>query len=401
MTSSPRLTYCTNVHPSEDLATLKESLVRWTIPLQQRLAATNRVPQPMPLGLYLSARTVSELARPKACQEFRDWLAERGFEVATLNCFPYGDFHGDRVKHEVFRPGWEDPRRKSYTLEAARVLTRLMPEGRASSISTVAGTFGAWSSGDDYRKTMARHLGEVAAGCARLEEESGRRLVISLEPEPLSTLETTPETVLFFQEFLWGKPGREGAREAGCPEDQLDQALRRHVGVCYDTCHQAVEFESATQSLAALQEAQVPVGKIQLSSALRLEDVDQNEEGWNALRRFEEPRYLHQTFVRDREGVIHRFEDLSLVPADPRHRRHWREARVHFHVPVDAERIPPLATTRSAMREALHYAMDQRITDLFEIETYTFEVFPDFEPERLVECLAREWESVAAEMSPV
>src|SRR5439155_14443698 len=132
-------------------------------------------------------------------------------------------------------------------------------------------------------------------------------------------------------------------------------AVRTHVGVCYDVCHQAVEFEDAVGAIAAIDAAGVRVNKVHISCALQLDRPAGNEEGRMALRRFVEPRYLHQTTALTATGEVLRAVDLDelLITSPPSGFNEARAWRVHFHVPVDAERIGPLATTRPPLREAL------------------------------------------------
>ena len=70
--------------------------------------------------------------------------------------------------------------------------------------------------------------------------------------------------------------------------------------------------------------------------------------------------------------------------------------RVHFHVPVDAESLGPLGTTRDDLRRALAcVAGDLDYEPHLEVETYTWEVLPGSEQPDLVSGLTRELEATA------
>ena len=58
----------------------------------------------------------------------QDLLARHDLYVFTLNGFPYGPFHGVRVKEEVYQPDWSYPERLAYTNQLADLL-RLLPDG--------------------------------------------------------------------------------------------------------------------------------------------------------------------------------------------------------------------------------------------------------------------------------
>ena len=64
--------------------------------------------------------------------------------------------------------------------------------------------------------------------------------------------------------------------------------------------------------------------------------------------------------------------------------------RVHFHVPVDAERLGALATTRPVLRQALAEVAKLPYAPHLEVETYTWEVLPGSDKPDLVTGLARE-----------
>ncbi len=94
------LTYCTNVHAIEDLASLLAALPRYCAPVRRRLGVRR-----LSLGLWLSRRSASALAAsPDARARLREALETNGLELVTLNGFPYGDFHAERVKEEVTGP---------------------------------------------------------------------------------------------------------------------------------------------------------------------------------------------------------------------------------------------------------------------------------------------------------
>ncbi len=61
---------------------------------------------------------------------------------------------------------------------------------------------------------------------------------------------------------------------SGLALSQAHGALRRHLGVVFDICHQAVEFEDVPESLASLTAAGIPVFKLQEAAALWVPDVN-------------------------------------------------------------------------------------------------------------------------------
>ena len=79
--------------------------------VRDRLLSTGDQPsnQPFPIGLRLSALAARQLLEGDQLPRFKDWLAANNSFVFTINGFPYGSFHGTRVKEKVFHPDWTDP----------------------------------------------------------------------------------------------------------------------------------------------------------------------------------------------------------------------------------------------------------------------------------------------------
>jgi hypothetical protein len=272
-------------------------------------------------------------------------------------------------------------------------LSRWIPKGFVGSVSTHTGSHKSFGGGADSADRIRRAWLRAAAELAHIEEESGKQIILSIEPEPFSRLETTSEVVASFEK-LWGETLRRSAAEWSVSPGWLERAARRHLGVCFDVCHQAVEFEDCVTSIARLRAAGIAIGKIQASIAPALARQDsQDQESLAKLAAFAEPRYLHQAFARDSQGNVVGRGDLGEALGDPTFLAAAREIRTHFHVPIFLERLgPSLGTTRGELEAVLRQCADA--TRCVEIETYTLSALPD--PPRddaaIVEIVAREWE---------
>lgn len=370
------LSYCTNVHAGRSVAEVQSGLDRYTLRVAEQFNA------PLAAGLWLASPVVRELqASEGATARFADGLREQGLTCHTLNAFPFGDFHSTRVKEQVYLPDWTQNDRLEYTLSCAEILARLLPDdGTTGSISTVPLGFKGFEPPADFADRCAAQLIQLARGLDELHARTGKLVRLAIEPEPLCVLETTAETLEFFARL----------RERASDENAVE-IVERHLGVCYDVCHQSVEFEDVAESIAALAGANVRINKVHITCAIELASPSKHPEGREALSRYVEPRYLHQTFARTRDGRILRLVDLSTKlarqpPSDYAEAECWR---VHFHVPVDAEELGPLRTTRGDLRRALAEVAWLDYAPHLEVETYTWEVLPGREPD-LVTGLTRE-----------
>ncbi len=367
------LTYCTNIHRGETWADTRAALERHLPDVKRRFAPG----VDMGVGLRLSAIASEELAAPRELQAFKDFLTAEGLYVFTINGFPYGPFHGTRVKEEVYQPDWRFPERLAYTNRLADQLAVLLPADPTldGSISTVPATFRPIGATAGALDTISENLLQHAAHLVRLKERTGRTITLALEPEPMCYLETSAELIPFIESRLFSRDAAQRfAQITGLGSAAAEAALRRHIGICYDVCHAAIEFEDPAESIARLRGAGIGIFKLQLSAALKVPRVDR--ETVARLGRFDEGVYLHQVVERRPDGTFVRF--LDLAPAFERiEQAYGNEWRVHCHVPVFMDTLPELETTQDFLREILKLHKKSAISPHLEVETYTFDVLPE------------------------
>ncbi|MCI0545957.1 MAG: metabolite traffic protein EboE, partial [Candidatus Rokubacteria bacterium] len=394
----PHLTYCTNIHAGETWDEVRANLERHV----RRVKAAVAPDRPFGVGLRLSAVAASALARPDELEAFRAFLGESGLYVFTINGFPYGPFHGTRVKEEVYLPDWLDDARLEYTDRLAELLAALLPDepGLEGTVSTVPGAYKARVRGAADEGRMAELIVRHAAGLHRLRERTGKLVSLALEPEPCCHMETIDETVRFFEGHLFAAPGvATFGRLTGLPRGESEAALRRHLGVCFDACHMAVEFEDAAHGLEALRRAGIRVGKVQVSAGLRIRMDPRDGALVDALRPFAEGVYLHQVVER-RDGRLVRYLDLpEALEGAARDGGGPREWRIHFHVPLFREELGRFASTQDYLRGVLGLLRREAHTPHLEVETYTWDVLPEaFRREDIAAAVARELRWVLGEL---
>jgi hypothetical protein len=356
------LGYCTNVHAGADLAATRANLERYAVAVKARVSPG----RPMGVGLWLSAAAARRLLDERQTAAFAGWLRDAGLVPFTLNGFPHGDFHQPVVKHRVYEPTWYETARLDYTLDLIQIQDALLPPDMEGSISTLPIAWGQPPPGDDLLSRAAANLRRVAEHLARLEQEMDRLIYLCLEPEPGCVLQRSDDVVRFFEEHLL--PGSDEA------------TVRRHLRVCHDVCHAAVMFEEQADVLRAYQGAGIAVGKVQVSSAVRVPlgrlAPEDRPAALEQLASFAEDRYLHQTVVR--EGSTEVFhEDLPLaLRAVGDAQRLGGEWRIHFHVPIYLERFGRLESTREQILACLEAVRASSAVRHFEVETYAWGVLP-------------------------
>ncbi|MBL9115708.1 MAG: metabolite traffic protein EboE [Verrucomicrobiaceae bacterium] len=355
------LGYCTNIHRGESWDETWKRLDVHTLEVRRRVLPQDK---PYGIGLRLGNQAARELAAsPCQLAEFQEWLEKNNCYVFTINGFPYGAFHGTRVKEQVFKPDWATQERLDYTCLLFDLLAKLLPKGMSGSVSTLPGSHKTFNVGSEEISQIFSNLKICKEHIARISEETGHDLHLGLEPEPLGLFETSGETIKFFGLYLDQYP--------------QDTEFLRFVGMNYDTCHLAIEYEEAASSLKRIQDHGIRISKLHFSNALRLTPTPENLQ---RLAQFNEPVYFHQVIVRDGNNPLRRFADLDLaleaVATDPKIA--GDEWRVHFHIPLHARPSSGFADTSDHVLGAMDWlATDPNGCKHIEMETYTWEVLPE------------------------
>ncbi len=367
------LTYSTLVHPADDWEQLYNSLITYLPKVKARIAGN----RPFGVCLRLSASTAHTLAGSAAERDkLKKFLGDNNMYVYTVNAFPYGAFKGTVVKEQVYEPDWRSEERTGYTINVAEVLADVGAPGMPLSIQSAPLGFKPRVTDDGVVKSYTDHVLRVVAHLVELEARTGRTVQLALEPEPFCFLETTDETIDYFTRHLYsGAAVEKLAKLAHIPISEANAALRRHLGIVYDICHQAVEYENISESLQKLVDAGIPVFKLQEAAALHIPEVTQGVV--DTLKRYAKTIYLTQTLEK-KNGKINRFlnvdDAIAAFEKDPAGPREWR---THIHVPVFLDDLGQFRTTRFAIEDALRFHKQKPLSPHLEVETYTWDMLPD------------------------
>ncbi len=305
-------------------------------------------------GLYLAAAAIAELDADAGLRaKFQRQIRQSGWSIWTANAFPFGGFHGKRVKEKAFLPDWRTSDRAEFSLAVAGFLAELMEPGEQGSVSTCPLGYGSAARQDP---ASLRHLERLALGLDELAERTGVDLVLALEPEPEGGFERVPDLAEWLAAHL----------------------AHPRIGICWDLCHSAVVGESAQEVLQALQSTGTPLGKVQVSAALQTE-AGFGPQAEALLGLIAEDRYFHQ--ARAFGASTQAWADLPDLLADA----DWadtlalhtaqHELRVHCHVPLHRSSFAP-GLISTDWRSMLQAAQQAGCRD-FEVETYTLPVLPE------------------------
>jgi hypothetical protein len=365
------ITYCGNIHPTQNVDQLLKNLEVHQGEIRKSLG----IQKDFPVGLWLPNTCIQEALDRHG--EIADQLESQQCKLVTLNAFPFGNFHGAPVKEKVYLPDWSMPERLEYSCRGAELGAKL--QLKQLSISTLSGGFRPLDS-SPKKEAYIEHWLQWVKFAKDLETETGTCAQLALEPEPFNTLEDHQDAI-----EMW-KSISSRARHKNICED----SLRRHLGICFDTCHFSVRFIEPLQAWKELKQQGVPVHKIQVSVAPRLQQsasLQHRQHFWS----LQEPTYLHQSYHRHLNGELSAFVDLPQAQQAGESTNFDGEWRTHFHVPIHwgdrpettgAELVAFLRhlkpeiknkidreRTREKTREIESQAQD---IPLLEIETYSF-----------------------------
>lgn len=356
------LCYCTNVHPGNTVDEVIKGIEQFAAKVAGNLDF------PIAVGLWFSRAVEEEMSFDMSHQQrIKNALNMHNLTCYTLNAFPFGNFHEKRVKENVYLPDWSDLKRAEYTGCCAYHLADFLDDEIEGSISTLPLGFKHHKHPEDFIQQCISNLIELANELHTIYQQTGKIIRLAIEPEPFCMLETTTEAIDFFAQLF----------QTAESENKLD-LVKQYIGLCYDVCHQAVEFEDAASAIQQIDQAGIRINKVQLSCAIEAQNPAHNPEVSTALLDYLDEKYLHQTMARLADGNILKQVDLtqSLIEQPD---ADWSAAeiwRVHYHVPVYADTVGPLKTTRPELVKALAAIKKLDYAPDLEVETYTWSVLP-------------------------
>ncbi|MBU1822806.1 MAG: metabolite traffic protein EboE [Bacteroidetes bacterium] len=383
------LTYCSNIHPGEKWEEHFETLQK-NLPFIRQMMAPD---QPFALGLRLANDASMELSSPEKLHEFQAWLKEHNLYVFTMNGFPYGGFHNTRVKDNVHTPDWTTTERTEYTKRLFSILAQLLPEGMDGGVSTSPLSYRFWwESEEDLSQAMesaTHNIMEIADQLITIKRETGKLMHLDIEPEPDGVLENSVEFVNWYRDHLLPTGVPYLQHKYSFSAQQAKEAILDHIRLCFDVCHVAVAFEEPSDVLDRLDTVGIKVGKIQISSAVKVDLRNEAAEKIEALGSFNEPVYLHQVVAKSADGTFAKFPDLPEA-LDAWQDGAAEEWRVHFHVPLFIDTYGKLDSTQEEIIKTLTIQKQAPFTHHLEVETYTWGVLPANMQKPIGESIVRE-----------
>ena len=383
------LTYCSNIHTGEDWQN-HFSVLQQNIP---NIKAKVSPDAAMGIGLRLANLASVDLLNAQKFEALKKWLADNDCYVFTMNGFPYGGFHDVVVKDQVHAPDWTTHERVDYTMRMFHLLSKLLPENLSEGgISTSPLSYRFWwKSSESMMEAIdiaTKNMLLVVDELLIVSEKTGKVLHLDIEPEPDGILENSAEFIDWYKNKLIPL-GIEHFAEKGVSEAKTLEIIQTHIQLCYDICHFGVSYEEPQTVIEQLNLSGIKVGKIQISSALKVDFTENPQAKLQAIAQYDEPTYLHQVVALRLDGKYDKFPDLKQA-IDNFEEGKYTQWRVHFHVPLFLETYGLLSSTQSEIIKTLAIQKEKPFTNHLEIETYTWAVLPKEVQVPLNESIIRE-----------
>lgn len=374
--SKSHLCYSMNVFPEKDWFSEKSIIRKKVLALKKEILKNKSAK--FAIGLWLDASGIREFRKRENLLEFKRWLDDNDLYVFTFNAFPYGVFHGKPVKKSVYLPDWTSRERLEYTCNVADLLSELLPKEITGSISTLPGAYKTGVKSERQTVKIAENFFFAAKHLDNIHKKTGRKIILGIEPEPDCLWEDPAGFISFYNKYF----------------ASIDEEIKEHIGVCYDTCHQEVIHAKPGQGLKEIIYNKIPIAKIQLSAAISSPTAQSKK----TLANFADQVYLHQTRVQNSDGTNSHYQDLpdALEKADKN--RLWM---VHYHIPVFSGKLTGgLETAKAELRETLKILKSNpEICGNLEIETYTFSVLPPaMRKSGILQSIAKEYKWIQANL---
>ncbi|MEA5457402.1 metabolite traffic protein EboE [Arcicella sp. LKC2W] len=383
------LTYCSNIHTGEDwqnhFAVLQENI--------PSIKAKVSPDAPMGIGLRLANLASIDLFDPRNLQILQSWLKENDCYIFTMNGFPYGGFHDVVVKDQVHAPDWTSDERVAYTIRMFHLLSKLLPNHLTEGgISTSPLSYRFWWKNEtvltEAIEKATKNMLTVVDELLLISKDTGKILHLDIEPEPDGILENSMEFIDWYQNTLIPMAIEHFAQKSISAEKAID-IIRTHIQLCYDICHFGVSYEEPQPAIDQLNALGIKVGKIQISSAIKVDFTSDAAAKLQAIAQYDEPTYLHQVVALRTDGKFDKFPDLKQA-IDGFEDGKYNQWRVHFHVPLFLETYGLLSSTQSEIIKTLAIQKTKPFTNHLEIETYTWGVLPSEVQVPLNESIIRE-----------
>jgi|GEM_PF-2518361 len=323
----PHLVCSIPVRPGADWAETFDAVQRTALPLRKQVCPD----APFGLNLPLSATAARDLIDPTTLKAFQSWLDKAGCYVCSLEGWscrpPQAETAG---RPAPAQPDWTSTEALHYAKLLLDLLAALLPEDVAGSVQIGPTALKPLVQTNADAQAIQAHLWTCIEHVDQLRTRTHKTLRLSVGAQPGAYLATSSDVTLFFQKLQ--------------ADRRDDERLETCLGVTYDACHSAAQFEDPAEALRHFQSFGIALTQIRLGAALALIATGPALQALKACLGESAP---FGVVARSPEGHLQYYPNLSaaLTQASPSESGPPPQWRLHFHWPLSSQPAAPLQST--------------------------------------------------------
>ena len=342
---SYKIMYCSNIFKNNT----KKKLIKNINKLHIKLKIKNKK-EKINIGLCISNKISNEIK--KNIIEIKQNFKKKFINIISINGFVYKSFHLKNIKDKIYWPDWTSKKRTNFTKNLIEITKQLKNKKDFGSISTMPISYKYW-----IKKKKQTYIFYKSSKNLITLTKYLKKIILSIEPEPCCLIETSSEFIKYINKWL----------EPLFKRNNKKKNIKKYIGLCYDICHFSVKFEKHKKILKKIREENITIGKLQISSAIKIKNKKINKKKINFL--IKSP-FLHQTTYKYKNR-IKTYKDIKYAIKNVIKHKHL-EWRIHCHIPIYFNKYKSFLTTNNEIIKVLNEIKKNKFTKHMEIETYTY-----------------------------
>lgn len=369
------LTYCSNIFKEKTWKNLFCKLKKYITNLRKFF-----IKKHIGLSLCLSNSLTNEIKKPDNISSLKTWLKKNSLYISSINGFVYQTFHQKSIKENIYLPDWTSKKRLIFTQNIIHILKNIIKKNHDGSISTLPISYKLWTKDNHKHYVLyktSKHLSDLLILLINIKKQTKNIIHLDIEPEPQCTIETYKETHAFFEHWLL--PICKKHLIPKYKKQHLITHIYKHIKICYDICHFSVNFENHKEILNSIKQSKIKIGKIQISSALKIDLNNNNKTSQlKTLLALQNSPFLHQTTEKV-ANKIKKYPDVKYI-LETFKQKAQGELRIHCHISIHEKIYKNIETTYQETQETLKVFLKTLHIKHIEIETYTHNIIYEDSP---------------------
>lgn len=338
------ITYCSNIFKTKSFEKLISNIKKYTDELKNNKKN---------ISLCLSKALLNDIIKKNNIKKIILLQKDKQIYISSINGFVYQDFHKKYIKEKIYLPDWTSKYRLLYTKNIILLIEKL--NINKVSISTLPLSYKNWSIKKQYPMIIYKSIKNITKIITHT-----KLINISIEPEPYCLLECYSDVIKFYDNWI----------------KKITKKNNKYIGLCYDICHFSVIFDKHEITLKSFKQKKIKIGKIQISSALKIIIPKKNiyiKLLLSTLSKIKRSNFLHQCIIKNKNTIRQYNDVLNMIKKITYEKN--SEIKIHCHIPIYKKKFKYFNTTHSETKKVINYIKKNNTSQNLEIESYTYHFF--------------------------